>query len=286
MKRPVPPLTPRAEELLADRATYGTDESIEAELRSLAAQGDATFDEAAAALEMATLRLEPMPGHVADRILAQTPRDVSASLRAVPISPEKKPDFAPVARSSSRSSTVFAWLAAAACLALAASSVIWSLTRKPEVRVVTLPAPSASSSTPETRPAPTPAEERAAVASAKDAVHVEWTATKDPASRGASGDVVWSASLQKGYMRFVGLAPNDKTVGQYQLWIFDKDRDARYPVDGGVFDVGSNGEVLVPISSKLRVEDATLFAVTFEKPGGVVVSKRERMIVTATVKSG
>ncbi|MGH7281410.1 MAG: anti-sigma factor domain-containing protein, partial [Polyangiaceae bacterium] len=176
---------------------------------------------------------------------------------------------------------------AAACFAVAASSLVWSFTRAPEVRVVTLPAPSVTpSATQMVTPAPTLAQQRAEVASAKDAVHVDWQATKDPASKGASGDVVWSASLQKGYMRFVGLAPNDKTVGQYQLWIFDKDRDARYPVDGGVFDVASNGEVLVPIASKLRVDDATLFAVTFEKPGGVVVSKRERMIVTAAPKSG
>ena len=286
MKRPPLQLTPRSEELLADRATYGTDESIEAELRALAAQDDTSFDEAAAAVEMSALRLEPMPTHVADRILAQTPRDASASLRAVPNLPGKKPDFAPLpAPRSARSGSTFAWLAAAACFVLAASSTVWSLTRKPEVRVVTLPAPSATASTTDVK-GPTLAEERALVASAKDAVHVEWKATKDPASQGASGDVVWSASLQKGYMRFVGLAPNDKTVGQYQLWIFDKDRDARYPVDGGVFDVASNGEVVVPISSKLRVDDATLFAVTFEKPGGVVVSKRERMIVTASVKSG
>ncbi len=284
MKRPVRPLTPRAEELLADRATYGTDESIEAELRALAAQDDTTFDEAAAAIEMSTLRIEPMPGHIADRIVAQTPRDVSASPRVVSISPEKKPDFAP---STPPETSALPWLAAAACLAIAASSLVWSFARKPEMRVVTLPAPpAASSAATQVKPPPTLAQERAEVASAKDAVRVEWSATKDPASRGASGDVVWSASMQKGFMRFVGLAPNDAKVGQYQLWIFDKDRDARFPVDGGVFDVASNGEVLVPITSKLRVDDATLFAVTFEKPGGVVVSKRERMIVTAAVKSG
>ena len=35
------------------------------------------------------------------------------------------------------------------------------------------------------------------------------------------------------------------------------------------------------ISPKLHVTDATLFAVTVEQPGGVVVSKRERVVVTA-----
>ena len=48
-----------------------------------------------------------------------------------------------------------------------------------------------------------------------------------------------------------------------------------------MFDVTSAGEVIVPITAKLRVDDATLFAVTVEPPGGVVVSKREHIVVTA-----
>jgi len=103
----------------------------------------------------------------------------------------------------------------------------------------------------------------------------------DPTAKGATGDVVWSASQQKGYMRFVGLMPNDPAKFQYQLWIFDKTRDQAFPVDGGVFDVSSTGEVVVAISPKLHVNDLALFAVTVEKPGGVVVSKRERIVVTA-----
>jgi hypothetical protein len=45
--------------------------------------------------------------------------------------------------------------------------------------------------------------------------------------------------------------------------------------------VTSTGEVVVPIAAKLHVDHATLFAVTVERPGGVVVSKRERVVVTA-----
>src|SRR4051812_33212757 len=110
---------------------------------------------------------------------------------------------------------------------------------------------------------------------ATDVTTISWTATKDPTATGASGDVVWSEREQRGYMRFVGLAPNDPASFQYQLWIFDKGRDDRFPVDGGVFDVASNGEVVIPISAKLPVGNAALFAVTVEKPGGVVVSSRE-----------
>ncbi len=82
-------------------------------------------------------------------------------------------------------------------------------------------------------------------------------------------------------MRFAGLAPNDRSKTQYQLWIFDKARDARYPVDGGVFDVPPGGDVVVPIEAKLHVGAPVLFAVTVEKPGGVVVSERKRIVVTA-----
>ena len=82
-------------------------------------------------------------------------------------------------------------------------------------------------------------------------------------------------------MLFDGMRVNDPSVEQYQLWIFDKNRDQAFPVDGGVFDVSSTGEVIVPISAKLHVDEPVLFAVTIEAPGGVVVSKRERIVVTA-----
>ena len=41
-------------------------------------------------------------------------------------------------------------------------------------------------------------------------------------------------------------------------------------------DAGISGLTWQPV-----VDDATLFAVTVEKPGGVVVSKRDRIVVTA-----
>ncbi len=84
-------------------------------------------------------------------------------------------------------------------------------------------------------------------------------------------------------MVFTGLKPNDPKRQQFQLWIFDPTRadwEAK-PVDGGVFDVSSDGEVVVPIDAKLNVRETALFAVTLEVPGGVVVSERERLVLTA-----
>ena len=83
-------------------------------------------------------------------------------------------------------------------------------------------------------------------------------------------------------MRFSGLRPNDPTKEQYQLWVFDEKRDDRYPVDGGVFDVPPGvSEVIVPIHTKLEVDKPVLFAVTREKPGGVVVSDRSQLVIAA-----
>lgn len=132
---------------------------------------------------------------------------------------------------------------------------------------------------------PSPAVDSTATlrtALARAVTPLAWTATTDSAAVGASGDVVWSDSAQAGVMRIAGLAANDPGTVQYQLWIFDAARDERYPVDGGVFDVPSGAsEVLVPIRAKIRVSEATLFAVTVERPGGVVVSDRSRIVLLA-----
>jgi hypothetical protein len=115
------------------------------------------------------------------------------------------------------------------------------------------------------------------------ALRVPWVASTDPAATAATGEVVWDAARQRGVLRIIGLVPNDPRLAQYQLWIIDAERDARYPVDGGVFDVTAAGEVLVPVTPRLRVGRPTLFAITLEKPGGVVVSARERLVLAAPV---
>jgi anti-sigma-K factor RskA len=164
------------------------------------------------------------------------------------------------------------WAAAAACFLLALFA-FWR-SRTLEAALI------------EAQRKPTAAEARAAlVAAEKDVVTLPWKSTEDPDAKGASGDVVWSGAKQAGYMRIRGLAANDPTKSQYQLWIFDASRDERYPVDGGVFDVDpKSGEVVVPIRKQLFVTKATLFVVTVEKPGGVQVSGRERIVLVA--KSG
>jgi hypothetical protein len=109
-----------------------------------------------------------------------------------------------------------------------------------------------------------------------------WRAGGDPAGLQVSGDVVWDPASQTGYMRFVGLRRNEPNAEQYQLWIFDATRDERYPVDGGVFNVsGGRGGDVIPITPKLPIGVALMFAVTIERRGGVVVSDRERIVAIA-----
>jgi hypothetical protein len=168
----------------------------------------------------------------------------------------------------------YGWLAAAACLVLA----IFGWERSPPLPVAVVP--HAPVTVPPAQPAPpTAAEERATLLAKTDSLKIPLGATKDPAAAGVTGDVVWDPATQRGFLHFAGLAPNDPAMHQYQIWIFDAGRDKRYPVDGGVFDVPANaGEIVIPIRASLMVRKPAAFAVTLEKPGGVVVSGREHVV--------
>ncbi len=122
----------------------------------------------------------------------------------------------------------------------------------------------------------------ALIARATDLVQVDWTDGKTPWEAKVTGDVVWSNSAQQGFMRFVNMPVNDPSKEQYQLWIIDPARDDE-PIDGGVFDVSDSTESIIAIRAKLQVLTPKAFAVTIEKPGGVVVSTQERLPLLAMV---
>ena len=90
-------------------------------------------------------------------------------------------------------------------------------------------------------------------------------------------------SRQDGVLRLKGLKPNDPRVEQFQLWIVDPRRDEVAPVDGGVFDVASGQESVIPIESKLRIISPTAFVITREHPGGVVKSQSKSPVLVASV---
>jgi hypothetical protein len=179
-----------------------------------------------------------------------------------------------------------AFVGVAGWAAAAAVALAWATRPAPEpiTQIVTV-----SVSVPAKIPAPPSfAEQRAALlADGAKVTRVDWSATKDEAATGVTGDVVWDEAHDRGFMRFQGLAANDPQKLQYQLWIFDKEQDERHPIDGGVFDIDrKTGDVIVPIRAKIGVQTATLFAITIEKPGGVVVSSRKRLVLAAKVPAG
>ena len=121
------------------------------------------------------------------------------------------------------------------------------------------------------------------LASSDTLFRVAWSPGNVNEATRVSGDIVWNSSLQKGFMRFSGLPRNEVSKECYQLWIFDENQDEKTPVDGGIFNIEQDGEVIVPVKAKLNISKPVLFAVTIEKPGGVVVSRRDKIATLAKV---
>lgn len=112
------------------------------------------------------------------------------------------------------------------------------------------------------------------------AVHWPWQGTGDAHVVGeVRGEAYFDPDSEDGLLEIEGLAANDPRIEQYQLWIFDAERDQRYPVDGGVFDVREPGRVVIPVKARLDVTKPVQFAITVEKPGGAVVSERRIALV-------
>jgi anti-sigma-K factor RskA len=151
------------------------------------------------------------------------------------------------------------WLAAAACVA-------FLLSRGPE----------------DPRPGrvPEPMEMARRLAADPEVLRVAF----GPGSSGEGGEVLWSTRRQEGVLALRGIRPNDPTREQYQLWIVDPQRDAKFPVDGGVFDVTSDGTVVIPVDAKLPILGPTAFVITREQPGGVVKSQAEKPVLVASVR--
>jgi hypothetical protein len=246
------------------------------------------MERAAAAVTLAgSLGGEPLPAALSARVAQQAAEHFASARNVADLGTARTAAAEKVRDRQSRAPSPaparvgrfggYGWLAAAACLVLAIFGWERSPPRLPPVAVVE-PAPAIAPS-PAQPVTPTAAEERAALLAKADSLKIPLGATKDPAAAGVTGDVVWDPVTQRGFLHFAGLSANDPAVHQYQIWIFDAGRDKRYPVDGGVFDVPANaGEIVIPIRAALMVRKPAAFAVTLEKPGGVVVSGREHVV--------
>lgn len=270
-------------DLLADHALFELGPEEERELAGLLEiypeyRDDDTFSLTAAAITLAGLETrEEMPAGLKGRLVANANGYFEAveDEAARPVLTEARSnviEFKPRGLS-------WNWLgwaaAAAACVALVIN--IW-LTRPPKEFDL------GGGIQPVIDQSLTPAQMRQRLMdTSPDMTKAVWTAGNMRELKEIGGDIVWSDAKQAGYMRFTGLPANDGTKETYQLWIFDETQDPKTPIDGGVFNVNANGEVIIPITAKLKAKNPKMFAITVEKPGGVVVSDRLRIAALAKV---
>ena len=264
-------------DLLSKKASGGLDREEQKQLDELIAVSkgyDESFEMAAAAIAMIDLKTnEPLPAHLQAKILADADRILGAPKEPARqiVYAEPKPSFW-----NWNWPTWLGWAAAAAaCIALAVN--VWMTRLQPP--------PIAEN--PPIEDKLTPAQMRQRMIDAGgDVIRAKWAVGNDKNVKEIEGDIVWSDSRQAGYMHFHGLPANDAGKQTYQLWIFDETQDAKTPIDGGTFDVNNagDGDVIIPINAKLKASRPKMFAVTVERPGGVVVSKREKIAAIAKVE--
>lgn len=242
----------RFEELSAGRALGDLSREEERELAALSEQlgidPDLAFELLAASLEVDALQgsIEPMPTGLTAR-LRQCAAELSKPENVV------VPDVPAWKKILGNPLTGWAAAAAVAIFALLGSQE-------------------------ESQVSPAQAELRLR-AEAKDLIERKFEGLGD--FKTAGGKVVWSDQLQQGFMTLSGIPVNDPGRAQYQLWIVDPKRDEA-PVDGGVFDIPTDGSpVVIPISAKLALTNPQAFVITLEQPGGVVKSKQEKVVALA-----
>lgn len=275
-------------ELMADEVVGPLSSEDEAEMVRLLDklpqyQGDETFLKAVAAADLCFMaedaRLEPLPSTLRARLIGAADTAIPAPFLRITGAPDHggvRAGAGPTAEP--RLAAWTGWVAAAACLLLAVSAWWPSLTGQ------SARDPSLSQSEPD----PVRSLRNEILQTSVDPIVATLAALPDRPDPSVlpevTGDVLWSDSRQQGVLRIKGLKPNDPTQSQYQLWIFDRTQPDRTPIDGGVFDVPSSEEVLVPIEAKLEVRGPFQFAITVEKPGGVVVTDRTRIALLGQVQ--
>lgn len=259
-------------DLLAEESAHGLSPAEAAELQALLTDHpefrSEEFDASIAAILLSTQgQAETMPEHLVAKILAEAPiRASNANASNVIAMQPRKP---------LSSANTAGWWAAAASLLIAVAG--WW----PRLTGELVPRPPAID-------ALTAEQQRAALLSSGHAIQAQWSPGNDVVGNALVGDVVFDPATQKGYLRFQGIPANDPRLEQYQLWIADSARTPPEPVDGGVFNTPQNtitGDVIIPFEAKLPVSKPAAFVVTVEQPGGVVVSKQERVLALAKVTS-
>jgi len=268
-------------DLLIKRFTEGLTPEEERELNRLEAESpadpDGSIESTAATISMLDVDANAqLPQHLRAKILTDAREYFSREEEAETRTPVMVRDVGETTAQVSFWQQWFGWaVAAAACLVLAVNIYVTQIAG---------PRTNVSTATPTPSPVvPGPAEQRQQVLAAADVIRRDWSDFDPKAPRNVRGDVVWSNSLQKGFVRFENLPANDTARETYQLWIFDQNQNPKTPIDGGVFNASAGGEIIIPIDAKLAIGQPVMFAVTAEKPGGVVVSELGKVMAVAKV---
>lgn len=282
-------------DLLCKKAAIGLDSDELKELKELEkafpewADQEDSFELAAAAINLSAIDIkEEMPAHLRSKILASADEffESEEMQETISFAPRDQINNDSVSTADGLSFAPktpfwqwFGWgVAAFACVALAVNLYLTRFQNQNDI----------AASKPPVTQTPTPqltdAQKREQLlALAKDTVKIDVAKADPKAPNEIQGDVVWSNTEQKGYIRLRGLPVNDPSKETYQIWIFDGERDDKYPIDGGIFNVNQNGEVIIPMDAKLQVKSPKIIAITKEKPGGVVVSDRTGIVAIAKV---
>lgn len=280
-------------ELLADQAVFGLTEEELMEVERLKKQfpdwedDDVSLELAAAAVNLSQLEVsEDLPANLRTKIFAavddyfevleqpETPVNFAAknSENAVSASTANVREVEIQTKTSP-----WQWLgwafAAAAIVALTITLLTKTENKTPEIVKNPTPTPQVELSNEQKR--------EQLIASATDEVVIPLANPKN--EKEIVGEMVWSNAEQKGFLRFTNLPVNDAAKETYQLWIVDETQDAKTPLSGGIFNIAKAGETVVPVNAQLRVNKPKLIAVTVEKPGGVVVSKQEKVVALAKI---
>lgn len=305
----------RIDQLMVDAATQGLDQLEQAELsaaiaqdRSLQAEAQA-YELAATAAELAVSRLdinEPLPASLRDKLLASA-RSHTVNSSAGPAL--KIAGTGPASRDPEpnglkwNDGRAFGWYAAAAAMIALVVTVIQTPQKQiveveklvtkevPVETIVEVPVETIVEVPVQPEPPASLSEQYVAMLAKDDTVTADWGfagGDADPTYEKCTGEVIWNSGSQTGYMKLSGMPINNPTELQYQLWIVDVSRSTEIEntnrVDGGVFDVTAEGEVIIPIDAKLLARDAAVFAITAETPGGVVESKGPLQLVAVVEK--
>ena len=99
-----------------------------------------------------------------------------------------------------------------------------------------------------------------------DVIDTNWLRTLDPLVKEVEGRLVWSNTMQKGVMEFIGL-PEIAANQRYQLWIYDLIGEDAKPIFATEFSKDNKSDFLKSFSSKQTIKSPFKFELMLKTSG-------------------